>query len=118
MTASRWLALTLAGYLGLFAWLGLWITFLSPPERLPVSLALLLAGTPLLFPLRGLLHGRPYTVKWSLFLALFYFTHGVVEAYASAGERPYALLEVLLALTWFAGGIAYVRKRRADAAGS
>lgn len=101
--------LTLTGYLGTLALLIAWYGWLSPPEHFPVALALLLLVTPLLFPLRGILHGRRYTFAWSCFLALLYFTHGVMEAYSSEVDRYLGLLEVCLATLWFVAAMVYVR---------
>ncbi|WJW76067.1 DUF2069 domain-containing protein [Thiohalobacter sp. IOR34] len=106
------LAAVLSGELGILALLVLWYGWLSPSPRLPAAFVLLLLGGPLLLPLRGLLHGRRYTVKWSLFLALGYFTHGVLEAYSTPADRWLALLEIGLSLLWFVGGIRYVRDTR------
>ena len=111
MRCSHWLGLTLAGYFATFLLLVAWYGWLSPSLHLPAAFVLLLLCTPLLFPLRGLLHGRPYTVGWSLFLALFYFAHGAVEAYSTPVDRWYGLLEVLFSFLWFTGGILYVRCR-------
>jgi uncharacterized membrane protein len=68
-----WRTVALSGYFGLFGLLLLWFAWLEPPSRLPVAWALLLWVGPLLFPVRGLLHSRPYTHAWASFLALFYF---------------------------------------------
>jgi uncharacterized membrane protein len=105
----RWGAL--AGYFGLFGLLLLWFAWLEPPGRLPVALVLLILVGPLLWPLRGLLHGRPYTHAWAAFLALFYFTVGVFYA-AGPMVRPWlAWLAIGFSLLWFAGAILYVRTR-------
>jgi len=74
------------GYFVLLALLLNWLTWLSPPRGVPVALALVLLTVPLLFPLRGLLHGRPYTHAWTSFLALLYFAFGI-DAVA-AGHDP------------------------------
>ncbi|HRX71454.1 MAG: DUF2069 domain-containing protein [Gammaproteobacteria bacterium] len=103
----RWVALT--GYFGLFGWLLLWFAWLEPPGHLPVALVLLALVGPLLWPLRGLLHGRPYTHAWAGFLALFYFTVGVFHA-AGPMARPWlAWLEIGFSVLWFVGAILYVR---------
>lgn len=107
---------TLTGYFGVFILLVAWYGWLDPSAHFPAALVLVVLCTPLLFPLRGLLHGRTYTVGWSLFLALGYFIHGVVEAYSTPEDRVYGLLEVGFSLLWFVGGILYVRavaRRRA-----
>lgn len=79
-------AAALAAYFALLGLLLNWFTWLSPPERMPIAIALILTAVPLLFPLRGLLHGRPYTHAWTSFLALPYFILGV-DAVA-AGTEP------------------------------
>ena len=104
-----WRAVALAGYFGLFGVLLLWFAWLEPPTRAPVSLVLLLLAGPLLFPLRGLLHGRPYTHAWTSFLALFYFAAAVFSL-AGPMERPWlAWLEMGFSLLLFLGAILYVR---------
>lgn len=112
MSRTQWSRLaTLGGWFGLFGLMILWFAWLAPPEHYPVSLAVLFMAGPLLFPLRGLLHGKPYTHAWTSFLALAYFTHGSVEAWVNAAERHFALLEVLLSLLLFTGAIFYARFR-------
>mgnify|MGYP001817296320 CR=1 FL=1 len=102
-------ALTLTGYLGTLALLTAWYSWLAPSTHFPVAFVLLLLVLPLLLPLRGLLHGRRYTFSWSCFLALLYFTHGVIEAYSTAAARHLALAEIALSSLWFVSAIAYVR---------
>ncbi|MGB5338760.1 MAG: DUF2069 domain-containing protein [Gammaproteobacteria bacterium] len=110
MSAPRFAyILTLTGYLGTLALLTAWYGWLAPSTQFPVALVLLLLVVPLLFPLRGLLHGRAYTFSWSCFLALLYFTHGIGESYSSPAVLHLALLEVTLASMWFIGAIMYVR---------
>jgi uncharacterized membrane protein len=101
--------LALAGFLGLFALLMLWHTILAPSGRFPVALMLLFTVTPLLLPMRGLLAGNPKSCAWAAYISLFYFIHGSAEAYASATERLYAAVEILLSLLLFFGAALYVR---------
>ncbi|MGB5297942.1 MAG: DUF2069 domain-containing protein [Thiogranum sp.] len=108
--------LTLSGYFGIMALLPAWYGWLAPPRTVPAQLALLALGLPLFAPLRGLLHARRYTVAWSLFLCLLYFTHGIMEAYSDAEARWLALTEVALSLCWLAGGIGFIRASKAEAA--
>ena len=110
MPGARFLyGLTLFGYLGTLALLLAWYGWLAPATYIPKSMALALLLLPLLFPLRGLLHGRRYTFSWSCFLALLYFIHGVVEAYTSSVTRHLGLLEVCLTSLWFVAALTYVR---------
>jgi uncharacterized membrane protein len=115
MPAHRLLyALTLTGYFGTFTLLVAWYAWLAPSTHFPVALVLLLLVTPLLFPLRGLLHARRYTIAWSCFLALLYFTHGVIEAWHSVDTRMLGLVEIALTTAWFVGGIAYIKASSRD----
>lgn len=101
--------LALSGYFGLLGLILVWQIWLAPSQHVPTSIVLILLAVPLLFPLRGLLHGRPYTYAWSSFLALFYFILGVGEAYSSIETRYLGLLEVLFSLMLFVGCILYAR---------
>lgn len=100
-----------SGYFGLIALLLAWLGWISPPVALPKSVALFLMLVPLLFPLRGILYGRPYTFAWASFLSLLYFIHGVVEAYSSPEDRWLALLEVVLSIAFYTGSMLYARYR-------
>lgn len=100
-----------SGYFGLIALLLAWLTWLSPPEAVPISVALFLMLVPLLFPLRGILHGRPYTFAWASFLAMFYLTHGVVEAYSTPADRWLAIMEIILSIAFYGGSMFFARFR-------
>ncbi|MDH5572844.1 MAG: DUF2069 domain-containing protein [Gammaproteobacteria bacterium] len=109
----NWIKLTrilsLASWFSLFALLLLWNTLLMPSTRFPVSLVLIVMVGPLLFPLRGLLHGKAYTHAWASFLIMLYFIHGVQEAWANPEERIYALLEILFSMVFYLSAIMYAR---------
>ena len=107
-----WYSLTLAGYFGTLILLTAWYTVLAPAVHFPVALVLLVLVSPLLLPLRGLLHGRTYTFSWSCFLALLYFTHGIVEGWSSADTRLWGLMEAAFTTLWFGAAIMYVRVGR------
>ncbi len=104
-------AATLAAYFALLALLLNWFTWLAPPERMPIAFALILTSVPLLFPLRGLLHGRLYTHAWTSFLALPYFILGV-DAVA-AGTEPIWLgwVAIVTSTVLFIATVGYTRYR-------
>lgn len=106
---AYWVAL--GGYFGLLLLLVAWLGWISPPQGLPIAIALAFMTIPLLFPLRGLLHGRPYTFAWASFLSLIYFIHGVVEAYSTPADRILAVLEILLSIAFYIGCVLYARFR-------
>ena len=103
--------LTVVSHLGLLALLIVWNVWLYPPTIFPVAAVLLFYIGPLLIPLRGILHGRLYTHAWTHFLALFYFTVGVMIAAANIEERWYAIAQVVLSITLFMGSMMFVRFR-------
>ena len=98
--------LTLISYIALIGVLLGWYGIQDPS---PVALIALLI--PLVFPLRGLLKGNPYTYAWSSFLILIYFSHGVVEAYANPAVRLLAEFEILCSVTFYSGAVLYARLR-------
>ena len=109
---TRWArAATLIGYFGLLFVLMARLTVLAPPELVPVSVALLLLVGPLLFPLRGILHARPYTHAWASFMALFYFTVGVFHAAGNGREPWLAWIEIGLSVLFFSGAVLFARLR-------
>lgn len=103
----------LTSYFGLLILLSSWIIYFDPPTNSTTSLALLFILTPLLIALRGLLHGKRYTYAWVSMLILFYFMHGVVEAWANEIEtiRILALIEVFLTVVLFIAAIMFVRSK-------
>jgi len=110
-TSRAWWVLTLGGYFALLGLLLNWLTWIAPPERFPISLALLLLTVPLLFPLRGLLHARSYTCAWTSFLALFYFAYGI-DAVAAAQDPPWlGWTAIAASVALFTGCVGFVRAR-------
>ncbi|QRP64751.1 DUF2069 domain-containing protein [Rhodanobacter sp. FDAARGOS 1247] len=90
--------------LGLIAWALLvvlqlvWHAWLFPPQSMPITLLLAITVVPLLLPLFALRDVRR-ALLWVGILSLFYFCHGVSEAWSAAGtERWLAVAEVVLTL--------------------
>lgn len=104
----EWMALI--GFLSLVLFLILRTGWLSPPQEFPKSLALLLLVGPLMFPLRGMLHGRHYTYGWSMFMALLYFVIGVVYA-ANPANRWHGFLVIAFSSMWFFGCMLFLREK-------
>jgi len=101
--------LALFSFFGLMISLTCWITLGQHSDNYPTSAWLIIALIPLLFPLRGLLHGKPYTHAWTGFLMLLYFAHGIGEVYSAPGFDLYASLEVLFSSTTFIASILFIR---------
>lgn len=103
----------LIGYFGLFILMMAWIIWLTPPNtaHLPKSLSLLLLVGPLMFPLRGMLHGRAYTHAWVCFLALFYLFLGISEAWSGSQQPLLTALEIVFSTLLYLGAMFYARFR-------
>lgn len=102
----RWL--TLSGYFGLMALIFSWHLFIKPLPPEFVSITLLIQLGPLMFPLRGLLHGKTYTHAWASYMALFYFVIGVW--YASGTDTLlFGIFICLFSLDFFTGAVFYAR---------
>jgi uncharacterized membrane protein len=90
----------------------IWHAWLFPPQGAPLATTLALALLPLALPL---LYWR--TPRRALLLTgmigLFYFCHGVVEAWTAPRERTLAWLEILLVVVLVLSQLRKPKKRRA-----
>ncbi|MBX2824186.1 MAG: DUF2069 domain-containing protein [Gammaproteobacteria bacterium] len=107
-----WRWCTLVGYFGLLLVLLNWFTWLSPPTEIPRGFLLILLVVPLMFPLQGILKGRPYTHSWACFLALPYFAIGIDVAFNNTTDRPLALAVTFFSLLLFFGCAFFARYER------
>jgi uncharacterized membrane protein len=104
--------------IGLVAWALLlllqllWHGWLFPPLQLPRWLVLAFTVVPLLLPLFAIRNVRR-ALLWVGILSLFYFCHGVAEAWSAPGERVLALAEVVLTVGLIAVLGAGVKRRPA-----
>lgn len=101
---------------GLAAWAGLLLVQvlwygLYPPVSIPTWVAFALTVPPLLLPLLSL-PNVTRALLWVGILALFYFCHGVSEAWSSTGDRWLAFIEIALTLLLIGSLGAGVRRRR------
>ncbi|MDH5357235.1 MAG: DUF2069 domain-containing protein [Gammaproteobacteria bacterium] len=101
--------LALTSYFGLMISLICWITLPEHSSLYPTSALLIIGLVPLLFPLRGMLHGKPYTHAWTGFLMLLYLSHGIGEVYSATEYSVYAALEVLFSSLVFIASIIFIR---------
>lgn len=102
---------------GLAAWAALaalqpiWHGWLLQPQSVPVMPVLAIAVIPLLLPLAALRNPRR-ALLWVGILALFYFCHGVAEAWSSPAGRTLAIVEIALTLLLIGALGAGVRRPR------
>jgi uncharacterized membrane protein len=89
---------------GFIAWAALvllqpaWYLWLAPPANGRGWLALVLTLPPLLLPLLALRTNPRRALLWAGIVAMFYFCHGVVAAWAVPDARVPAIAEALLCL--------------------
>lgn len=106
--------LAIGSLLALIALCIAWELWLAPLR--PGGSMLVLKVLPLLAPLFGLLRGRRYTHQWTSFLALAYFTEGVVRGASDLGpSRAYGLMETGLAAALFIACLGFARVTREPA---
>jgi uncharacterized membrane protein len=87
-----------------------WELALAPLK--PGGSWLVLKVLPLLAPVFGILHGRRYTFQWATLLIWLYAAEGATRAITDSGRSAQlALLELALALAFFAAAVAYIRSR-------
>lgn len=85
-----------------------WELWLAPLR--PGGSWLVLKVLPLLFPLRGILHGQRYTFQWSSMLILAYFAEGIVRVMTETGMSTIlASVEICLSLMYFSAALTYAR---------
>ncbi|TRX56993.1 DUF2069 domain-containing protein [Thalassomonas sp. M1454] len=103
--------MALFGYFGLLLFMPLWLLLLSPSEGLSPTLSILMFVAPLLFPLKGMLQGNPYTYAWANFVVMIYFLHSLTTLWVGDGERLYAVIELFFATIMFFAGSYYSKYR-------
>jgi uncharacterized membrane protein len=87
-----------------------WHAWLLPPARMPVGVALAITLLPLAVPL--VYWRRPQrALLLAGMIGLFYFCHGVAEAWAAPRERTLACFETLFAVVLISSSARKPRKR-------
>ncbi len=108
--------IALVGYFSLLLYMPLWLLVLNPSNGLSIPLTLAMFTLPLLFPLKGLLQGNPYTYAWSNFIVLIYFLHSLTTLWVEPSDAIWASLELIFASIMFLG-CSYFAKYRGQELG-
>jgi uncharacterized membrane protein len=111
LSTNNYKKIALIGYFSLLLFMPLWLIILSPSESLSIPTALLIFTLPLLFPLKGMLQGNPFTYAWSNFIVLIYFLHSLTTLWVLPADRIWAILELIFASTMFFGATYYAKFR-------
>lgn len=111
---AGWRNLASFGLIGLVLWIVLWNGWLTPYQRVPRWLELLLLLTPLLLLLRGVLYSRPKALFYSLLASLVYVTMGVWYV-LEPPEQLYGYLLIVLSVCLYVGAFMSLRVVQAQA---
>lgn len=103
--------IALIGYFSLLLFMPIWLLLLNPSQGLNPWLSTVMFIIPLLFPLKGILAGNPYTFAWSNFVVMLYFLHSLTTLWVSEDDRIWAALELIFASLMFYGGTYYAKYR-------
>jgi uncharacterized membrane protein len=103
--------IALTGYFSLLIFMPLWLLVLNPSEGLSPLLSTVLFTLPLLFPLKGLLSGNPFTYAWSNFIVMWYFLHSLTSLWVNPDDKLWASLALLFSTTMFLGATYYAKYR-------
>lgn len=103
-----WHAFAIVGLLGLIALIILWNGWLAPEQTSPKSLEITIFTLPLLFFVRGVLHGRYQTLVLVMFIALIYALLGTWYAF-TPNEGIYGTAMVILSTLLYTGAYRYTR---------
>ena len=111
LATNSYKKIALFGYFSLLLFMPLWLLVLNPSQGLNPWLSTIMFVLPLLFPLKGILAGNPYTFAWANFVVMLYFLHSLTTLWVSSDERIWAGLELIFASMMFYGGTFYAKYR-------
>lgn len=97
-----WRSMAVSGLLGLVGLIIIWNAWLDPQQHMPRSIELLIMLTPLIFIVRGVLHGRNISHVYATLLALWYITIGFAF-FLDPVERMYGTLLMLFSTMLYIG---------------
>lgn len=122
MSARAYHGAALAAYIALIVLTLAWEGWLAPAAQFPPGFWLTLKSLPLLLPLFGLLAGRPRAFAWAVLLILVFMIEALVLVVARRqlgldwrSPLPYAWLELVLTIVFFAAAIGFLRTHRTRA---
>ena len=108
--------LGLFGFLGLVLYYPLLFTVLDPDFNSPDKgslfyFSLVLFWVPMLFAVKGLLQGNPYTFAWSNFVIMWCGLHGLTAIWTFSGNKLFIVIEIVLLTAAFIGNTYFARYR-------
>ncbi|RYV01324.1 DUF2069 domain-containing protein [Shewanella sp. OPT22] len=110
MQTQTLLKLNQIGYLALLLLLGSYFVQLGLNGTYSWIFSLLWI-VPLLFPIRGIIKGKPYTFAWASFILCIYLLHSFTLLYVEESIRAFAIVESVLLMGLLIGFSYYARLR-------
>ncbi len=101
----------LVGYLGLIAYYPFLFTVLDPDPNSLGYISLALFWFPMLFAVKGLIQGNPYTFAWSNFVIMWCYLHGLTAIWTFEGHKALIAVEIILLTAAFIGNTYFARYR-------
>jgi len=72
----------------------------------------LVAASPLLLPLKGLLQGSLRSMTWAGYLVMLYLVIGITEAWSNPAQRIPALIQTLLVVVFVVSLLIFSRRKQ------
>ena len=100
----------LSGYLGLVVFYPILFTILDDSAT-ATYIPFVLFWFPMLFALKGLFAGNPYTYAWSNFVIMWCSIHGLTAIWTYNGNKWFIVLELIFLTMAFIGNTYFARYR-------
>jgi uncharacterized membrane protein len=97
-----WRALAAIGIIGLIILIIIWNGWMTPIQKIPRSIEITIMVAPLLYFLRGILHGNRDTFIAVMLLSFVYILMGIWYLYSDQ-ERIYGMLMLVASMSLFFG---------------
>ncbi len=99
------------GFLGLVIYYPFLFTILEPETNSLSYITITLFWVPLLFAIKGIIQGNPYTFAWSNFVIMWCYLHGLTAIWTYSGNKFFIAIELVLLTCAFIGNTYFARFR-------
>jgi len=103
--------LGLTSYLLLVVYYPILFIGLKPTPDAVAYIPMTLFWLPMLFAVKGLIQGNPYTYAWSNFVLMWCYIHGLTALWTFTGHKGLIAIEVVLLTGAFIGNTYFARYR-------
>ena len=99
------------GFFGLVIYYPILFTLLDTAGNSLSYITLVLFWVPLLFAVKGIYQGNPYTFAWSNFVIMWCYLHGLTAIWTFEGNKLFIVIELVLLTAAFIGNTYFARFR-------